>query len=150
VRGIWHDIFNFSEPDGRETAMAYVRRRRTASGEVRYDVRWRLDDGETRNQTFRTRREADMFRRSLEHEMGRGVVLDPRNGQLLVEELAVSWLASNRVKRPTTRRTDEHELRAHILPTMGRCRIGSVTPTDVQTLANTWTQTLGPRSVRRA
>ena len=39
--------------------MAYVRRRRTGNAEVRYDVRWRLEDGETRNRTFATRGAAE-------------------------------------------------------------------------------------------
>lgn len=130
--------------------MAYLRRRTTAAGEVRYDVRWRLDNGETRNQTFKTRRDADTFRRELEHEQVRGLALDPRSAQLPVAELAARWLASNPSKRPSTLRTDEYELSARILPVLGDAEIGAVTPTEVQALVNQWAGTIGARSVRRA
>jgi integrase len=75
--------------------------------------------------------------------------LDPRYADMSFDELARRWLESNPAKKPGSLATDRSNLRAHIVPTLGNRRIGSITQPDVQALVTTWTPHAAPRSVRR-
>ena len=63
--------------------------------------------------------------------------------------LAESWRDSNPTKELTSLATDESALRNHILPTLGKRKIATVTPFAVQQLVNSWVEELQPRTVRR-
>jgi integrase len=129
--------------------MAQVARRRTAGGEVRYDVRTRID-GRVVTRTFRRRKDADDYAATIEADKLRGVAIDPRVSRLTAAELAAEWLDSNPAKRPDTRATDEYHLRAHLLPAIGRRPIASVTPAHIQGLVKELDSRLAARTVRRA
>ncbi len=60
--------------------MASISKRHTASGQVRYDVRYRAG-GRAIEETFRRRRDAENRVRQIEAEKLRGHVVDPRRGR---------------------------------------------------------------------
>jgi integrase len=129
--------------------MASIDRRKTAKGVNRYEVRYRTPDGTERSRTFRTRRDAERHAVAVEADKDRGAWIDPRHADVTFRDVAARWLASNPTKRPTTMATDELMLRAHINPTLGERRVGTVTRSDVQALVNEWAKTAAPRTVRR-
>src|SRR5688572_10341793 len=61
-----------------EAGMASVKRRRTTTGEWRYDVRYRIPSGPERSRTFRTRADATRFAHTVEADKLRGSWVDPR------------------------------------------------------------------------
>jgi len=129
--------------------MASIDRRKTATGENRWEVRYRAPDGRERSRTFRTRRDAEKYANTAEADKARGSWIDPRDAALTFGEVADRWLASNRAKRASTLATDDVMLRVHILPTLDERKVGSVTRTDVQALVNAWSAGSAPRTVRR-
>jgi integrase len=116
---------------------------------IAYDVRVRVGGREI-SKTFVRRRDAHAYATTIEVDKLRGVAVDPRAGRLTVEELGQRWLDSNPAKRPDTRATDQYHLRAHVNPVLGKRQIASVTPSQVQGLANDLAARLAPKTVRRA
>jgi integrase len=142
VTGAW-------EAHRREADMASINRRTTDSGEVRYDVRWRLGDGKVRNKTFRRRTDADVYRRRVEADELVGIVTDHRRGVETFNEIADRWLMSVPSKRKRSLERDEGILDCHLRPAFGSRRIQSITRADVQLLVDTLAMTLAPSSVLR-
>ncbi len=128
--------------------MASISKRTTGEGQPRYDVRWRAN-GRPVEKAFKKRADAEAFKRNVEAEEMRGVVIDPRRGRLTVAEMAVEWLASNPSKRAAPTPRDEIAVRCHIVPSLGNRRLASVTPAEVQALVNLWSGQRAPRSVAR-
>jgi integrase len=117
--------------------MANVSRRRTASGEWRYDVRYRVN-GRAVERAFKRRQDADDFRRQVEAAEVRGVVVDPRRSARRLGEYAEDWLRSRRRVdgRPLAPRTVElyrDLLDRLILPTSEDVRIGAIRTEHVRT-----------------
>ncbi len=128
--------------------MAQIIKRKTATGENRYDVRTRID-GRVVTRTFKKRKDADNYSNTIEADKLRGVVIDPRRSRVTVTDLSKAWLASNPTKRPDTRATDDSHLRAHLIPAIGQQRISSVTPGQLQDLVNELSGRLAPKTVGR-
>lgn len=128
--------------------MAQIVRRTTEDGQTRYDVRVRIG-GRVVTKTFKRRRDADAYATTLEADLLRNVVVDPRHGRLAVKVVAERWLQSNPAKRPTTLVADEHALRQYVLPALGTREIGKVSPTEIQAVVTTWSARIAPRTVRR-
>src|ERR1700694_954504 len=65
--------------------MAHINKRTTAAGKARWDVRWKAL-GRWQTKTFQRRQDADAFRRTVEADELRGVVVDVRrsSGQLVL------------------------------------------------------------------
>lgn len=116
--------------------MAHISKRTTARREARWDVRWKaLDRWQTK--TFRRRADADAFRRSVEADELRGVVVDVRRSTERFDAFAEEWLV-------TRRRADGHPLTAAtkalyadllerlILPTFGPARLVSIQAPQVR------------------
>ncbi len=128
--------------------MAQIIARRTAAGEARYDVRIRIGDRVV-TRTFRRRRDADSYAKTVEADRLRGVAVDPRGQALPFARLAEEWLASNPSKRPSTLARDEAIVRHHLTPTLGSRTLGSLAPRDIQALVSTWAETYAPATVQR-
>ncbi|HEY5014359.1 MAG TPA: tyrosine-type recombinase/integrase [Acidimicrobiia bacterium] len=112
--------------------MAHVNKRRTHSGELRYDVRYRGPDDKERSRSFRTRRDADRFRASVEVDLSGQKWIDPNAGKVTLEEYATSWLCARTTLKAQTRTTYEDQLRVHIVPHLGRVELGRLTPRHVR------------------
>ena len=114
--------------------MATIRRRQTPSG-IRYDVRFRVN-GIQRTRTFRTREDANGFRRKVEGEELAGLVNDPKGGERLFGEFAEVWVCQRLVKgRPLTASTAQGYralLRRHLNPAFGATRLRQITPERVR------------------
>lgn len=119
--------------------MAQVKARRTASGDTRYDVRVRIG-GRVVSRTFKRRRDADAYARTVEADRLRGLAVDPRAGLVTVEAYGQQWLRQRQL-RPLTRDLYAGILRNHILPDFGERPMGKVTPAEVRA----WNAELGTR-----
>jgi len=75
--------------------MAHINKRTTAAGKARWDVRWKAL-GRWQTKTFQRRQDADAFRRTVEADELRGVVVDVRRSSEQFEEYATDWLATRR------------------------------------------------------
>lgn len=128
--------------------MAHIKRKRTARGEVRYEVRYRVADGSERSRTLRTRKDAERFAATATADLLRGAWVDPRSATRTFDPVASEWLSSNPAKRPSSWARDESVLRVHLSPAIGAKAIGAITRADVQRVVHRWTQNLAPRTVR--
>lgn len=98
--------------------MASIRRRETKGGERRYDVRWKLGH-RTVARTFKLKKDADTFRRQVEHDELRGIRLDPAGGRITFSDWWDLYWPSAMHLRATTRARDESLYRNRIKPSFG-------------------------------
>jgi len=75
--------------------VAHITKRVTAAGRPRWDVRWTAL-GRWQTKTFQRRQDADAFRRSVEGDELRGMVVDVRRSSPRFGEYATEWLATRR------------------------------------------------------
>ncbi len=111
--------------------MASVTKRKSRKG-VRYDVRYRTPAGSVRTKTLRTRRDAERFANTVEADLLRGLWVDPRAGQMTLEQYADEWLAHKTNLRQRTHELYEHQLRAHIYPRLGPIELAKLSPKTVR------------------
>ena len=76
--------------------------------------------------TFETKADASRWLATVESDLGRGVILDPRLGERVFEEWAAEWMAGLHVK-PKTRLGYDAALRNHVLPAFGRLPVNQIT-----------------------
>ena len=129
--------------------MAVVPRVRRRDGRRVYDVRLRDGAGVGYSRTFDTKREALAFEAAERIDKARGRWLDPRKAATPFETVAQLWLASGVAKRASSRSRDENIISRHLVPAFGSRALMSITPSDVQTLVNTWTTRQAPATVVR-
>jgi integrase len=124
--------------------VAYVEKRGTG----RWRARYRDPDGRERSRTFARPIDAERWLTSIEHAKLSGGYVDPANGRVPFGDWALLWL-DEPGKRPSALARDETIVRVHLLPTLKRRPLSSITPADVQALVTAWTSTSAPRTVRR-
>ncbi len=117
--------------------MANIDKRATAAGENRYDVRWRLPDGQHRKKSFRRLEDARNFKRQVEHDDLAGTVIDPRRSVVTLRRYANDWLRDRRKAdgselSPRTVDLYRDLLERHILPTLGDLPLTRVRPETVR------------------
>lgn len=114
--------------------MAFISKRETAKG-PRYDVRWRLAEGEQRCQTFVRRKDAETFVRTLGRDRLDGLVIDPNSGDVAFAEYASRWIETRLVKgrplAPTTR-SQYQELLANTLGPFEKVPLRAIAPEGVR------------------
>lgn len=126
--------------------------RKTATGDPRYNVRYRGPDRKVRNKTFRTKKEAERFEREMLTARDRGTWIDPNLGRMTVEKWAAEWQRTNVHLRHKSTSNYEANLRLHILPDLGAYELarldGSVLRTWMfdMTLKQKMTKKGGPLS----
>lgn len=103
--------------------MASIEARDTTRGR-RYDVRFRLANGDTRKRTFRTKREASTFAAATETDKSRGGLVDPRAGKMTLAEWSDRWIADRPQLRPRTVTEYRGVLDRHVLPALGATELG--------------------------
>lgn len=99
-----------------------------------YEVRYRFrKEGRTvfRQQSFRTRREADAFRARVEAEASFGGMPDLTAAREPLGSYAARWVDRMHVKERTREGYRQH-LRNHVLPAFGDMTLGSIAPSDVE------------------
>ncbi len=127
---------------------AFTRGCDTKDVRVSYDARVRVGDEEM-SQSFKRRKDADIWVAEKEIEKARGVVIAPGRTRLTFGVVAKRWQASNPTKRPSTLAVEADALRFHILPRFEKLPIGKIQPAEVQAAVNSWSDQLGARTVRR-
>jgi hypothetical protein len=75
--------------------VAHIVKRKASGGENRWDVRWRVL-GRPQTKTFKRRQDADAFRRTVDAEELRGVVVDVRQSSQRFADYATEWVATRR------------------------------------------------------
>ncbi len=115
--------------------MAYIARRRLASGEYRYDLRYRTGSKMT-TETFRRRKDAEARQRKVEADELAGILLDPKQGRVGFETYANDWLKTRLVKgRPLAPMTVEGYrglLRRNLVPHFHDMPLLQITPDRVR------------------
>jgi integrase len=110
-----------------EVVMAWVEQVTDRSWRVRYAA----PDGRRQSVSgFASRQLAEQYAASVESERRRGDWVDPADGQLTLEQWTRRWWPSVTVAE----RTEENyhrELRNHILPRWGQCRLGEISTAEV-------------------
>lgn len=94
---------------------------------ARWEARYRDVSGRQRTKTFSSRADAKAWLSATETDMRRGSWIDPRKGSVRLEDVAQHWLDASQSKRPGSIARDTSILENHILPVLGRSRIGSIT-----------------------
>src|SRR3972149_8544882 len=96
--------------------MASIERRQTASGETRWDVRYRDPEQRHRTRTFQRKAAAQKFANVGEADITRGGWLDPLLGKEAFGDWANRWVPTIAGLTPKTRESYESILRRHLLP----------------------------------
>ncbi len=132
---------------GRQAADAFAK---SLGGAKRfYDVRISVN-GETRMQSFTRRKDADAWIAQTGPDRLRGVVSDPRRGQIPFAEVVERWFEARTTKRPRSVDRDREIMRVHVLPVIGGAVIAAVSRADIQRLADGWAAAkLSPGTVAR-
>ncbi len=100
--------------------------KRSTSGGVRYDVRYRDPAGKQRKRTFRRRKDADAFVATTEADKIRGTWIDDAHGKVTFAEWWTRYLGTTVNLRASTRARDESYARNHLLPHFGEYPIGAI------------------------
>jgi integrase len=119
------------------------------TGKKVYDVRLRDPDGDEYSRTFATKRAAEDFEAAEKAARRHGAWIDPRLASKPLVAVAEEWLAADGTKRASSLDRDRRILDGHVLPTLGKKAVGSVSRADVQRLVKGWTATHAPSSVAR-
>ena len=123
-----------SQTVGREhvEGLTGIYRRRTKTGEVRYEIAYLDSTGRQRWKTTGTLREAKALRADLVSRVNRGEAV--ASSRATLREYAAEWLAGQSRLRPRTLGVSEGPLRLHLLPRLGRRRLADVSTDDVARL----------------
>ncbi len=140
IAKIWH------VPRARRNHFGGIRKLPSGRYQARY---WHAGAHYSAPMTFLTKADALAWLAGTETDIHRGAWVDPAGAQMMLAELATRWLEHDPSKRATTVARDEAILRLHILPQLGKRRVGEVTPPDVQKLVNGWAKGQAPRTARR-
>jgi integrase len=115
--------------------MASISKRLTATGDARYDVRYRAG-GRAVEETFKRRQDAENRVRQIEAERLTGPVADPRRGREKLAAFGARWLeartSQGKPLAPKTKQGYLGLLRRNIEPTLGGYAIADVTPSVVR------------------
>lgn len=129
--------------------MANIRRRQTASGETRWDVRYRDPDKGDRTRTFHRKADAQKFANVVEADITRGDWLDPQLGRETFGDWASRWVPTIAGLTPKTRETYESILRRHLLPRFEDFPVNRIDhPTVVALIAELTSNGAGAGTVR--
>jgi integrase len=115
-------------------AMASIDVEYTKGGEKRYVVHYRDPNGDSREEWFRRKVDAERRESQVEVELNQGTYIDPREGKVPFGEYVTSWFDSRVHLRPTTRSTQASLLRNHIDPVLGRRPIAAIRHSHVRNL----------------
>ena len=88
------------------------------------------NDRHTAPDTFATKGDAARYLTLVEADLERGVWRDPQLGKVTFAVWAESYMKGAVHKRSTTRRTNESNLRAHVIPFFGAMPMAAIRPLD--------------------
>jgi integrase len=120
--------------------VAHIEKRKTKSGDWRYEVRYRGPDGKERSATKRTRKDAERFARDVESAKDRGMWVDPQLNRRTFEEWAKEWRGTTVHLKPRTRASYESILDSRLLPKFSTTPVGRIDHAAVRTYVAELTQ----------
>ena len=98
----------------------------------RYKARYRDHLGRSRSQTFRLKKDATDFLKTVGADIVRGAYMDPRLGRITFAEWSHHWLETKVNLRPGTVARYRRVLRLSLVPAFGPMRLSSIAPLDVR------------------
>ncbi len=110
--------------------MASIKRRVTAAGDARYDVRLRVGERVV-TRTFKRRQDAEHWATLTEADRALGGAVDPRAGAVQLGEYVPRWVSSRELA-PRTRELYEHLYARLIGPTFGGTALSKIAPEGVR------------------
>ena len=110
-------------------------------------ARWRSPEGESRSKTFAKKVDAENHLTSVQHSKLTGAYVDPTAGKVTFADYAGDWV-SNQIWRPSTTVRIETIVANHLEPRFGKMAMASITPSRVQTMVKSLSETMSPGSVR--
>lgn len=129
--------------------MADIQKRRTSSGETRWDVRYRDQSRRQRKKTFARKIDAQRFANSVETDLLRGDWIDPDHGKELFDTWAERWLMTLGDKKPKTAESYQSIVRKHLLPRFEAWPIAAIDhPAVLEFIKDLQDSGLGPGTVR--
>jgi integrase len=124
--------------------------KRAVKNGYRYDVKIRRPDGTQYQNSFKTKREAEIFEAQEKSALSQGSWLDNRNNNITFAEYAERWLQSNQSKRPRTLQRDRGIISKHLIPTLGKTTLRNIKSSDLRRLVHLWNENgLSPSTIRR-
>lgn len=111
-----------------------------------YRPRFRDATGKEHARHFKRKVDAQRWLDEMTAAMVTGQYVDPAAGRMTFREYAERWRATQ-VHRPTTAAHVETMLRRHVYPTLGDKRLGSVLPSDIQSVVKKLSLDLAPATV---
>jgi integrase len=134
--------------------MASIEKYRTATGEPRYNVHWRIGN-RSLERSFRRARDAEAFKRHVETEPDSTTTVDPARGVVLFGEYAEAWLSERRRTdgRPLALRTRElyrSLFDRHLVAAFGARPLNKLRTEDVRRWHTKLAGDLGPLQAAQA
>jgi integrase len=131
--------------------MASIHSYTTKTGETRYRVSYRTPDHSPRTKRgFLRKRDAELFRSSVEVTMARGDYIDPALNKATIRELGDVWLASQTHLKPSSLAPVESAYRLHVLPAWAEVRLNDIRHSHVQSWVSELSDTKGATLVIRS
>lgn len=128
--------------------MATIEKRiQTPGRPPRYRVRWWANESQ-RSKTFDRYEDARRFKAMLEGDLANGTYVDPKQGQISVQEFAERWFATVIDIRPSTKDRVGLALK-HVLAEFGSLPLSGVTHQHITTWVAASTKAYKPASVRK-
>lgn len=113
--------------------MATIEPYTTTTGQKRYRVRYRTPEHrQTDKRGFKTKRDAELFRATVEVGLARGDYIAPRAGRITVGSIGAEWIERQTHLKPSSLRPVESAWRIHVEPRWGRVAVSDVRTTAVQ------------------
>ena len=124
--------------------------KRAVKNGYRYDVKIRRPDGPQYQNSFKTKREAEIFEAQEKSALSQGSWLDNRNNNITFAEYAERWLQSNQSKRPRTLQRDQGIISKYLIPALGKTTLRNIKSSDLRRLVHDWNEKgLSPSTIRR-
>lgn len=98
----------------------------------KYKARYRDHLGRSRSKTFRLKKDASDFLKTVGSDIVRGSYVDPRLGRITLSEWADHWLETKVNLRPGTYARYRRIIKKSLLPTFGPNQISRIGPLDVR------------------
>jgi len=110
---------------------------------------WQGGERHLADTTFSTKADAQACLSTMETDILRGGWINPKSSRVTLDALAIEWLTVNPQKRSSTFARDNSILRVHVLPTLGKRPLATVTRRDIQSLVDKWASVNAPSTVSR-
>jgi len=131
--------------------MATIEAYTTSSGLKRYRVRYRTPEHrQTDKRGFKTKRDAELFRASIEVGMNRGEYIAPRASKVSIGALGDEWIERQTHLKPSSLRPVQSAWAVHVKPRWGSVAIEGIRTTAVQTWVSELSRKRSATTVARA